>query len=88
VTVKTLVSGLVALGAAIGALGTIAGTAKAYLDRHYTSAAIFALYTHDDSLRHQYAQRERARTAQVIDSIEKAHQHAPRERIVQAGNPR
>ena len=87
-TVKQLVSGLVALGAAVGALGTIAGQAKAYLDRHYVAVPVFALYTHDDTLRHQYAQRERARTQQIIDSIEKAHQHPERGRVMQAGNNR
>jgi hypothetical protein len=85
---KTSMTWLVAIGAAIGALGTIGGTVKAYLDRHYTSAATFALYVHDDSLRHQYAQRERARTAQVIDSIEQAHQPHGAGRVLQAGDPR
>lgn len=87
-SLKTGVTWLVAIGAAIGALGTIGGTVKAYLDRHYTARETFALYVHDDSLRHQYAQRDRAHTAQVIDSIEKAHQKPERGRVLQAGNPR
>jgi hypothetical protein len=87
-TLKSSMTWLVAIGAAIGALGTIAGTAKAYLDRHYVPSPTFALYVHDDSLRHQFAQRDRTHTAFLIDSIEKAHQHPRGDRVLQAGDPR
>jgi hypothetical protein len=87
-TLKSSMTWLVAIGAAIGALGTIAGTAKAYLDRHYVASPTFALYVHDDSLRHQFAQRDRTHTAFLIDSIEKAHQKPERGRVLQAGEPR
>jgi hypothetical protein len=86
-TVKTLVSALVATAAAIGAIGTITGTAKAYLDRHYVATPVFALYVHDDSLRHTYAERQRAIVRATIDSIERAHQHQTG-RVILAGDPR
>jgi hypothetical protein len=87
-TVRTLLVTIGAVGGAFAAVATTAGYAKAYLDSHYVPAPVFALYTHDDTLRHQYAQRERARTQQVIDSIERAHQLGGHGRVLQAGDPR
>ncbi len=84
-TVKTLVQGLVAVGAAIGAIGTMANTAKAYLDHHYVPVSVYALYVHDDSLRHTYAERQRQIVRQTIDSIERAHQAHGERQVMQAG---
>jgi hypothetical protein len=65
----------------------MAGYARAYFDDRYVAAPTFRLYVHDDSLRHQFAQRDRAHTAFLIDSIERAHQHGTG-RVILAGDPR
>ncbi|HEV8448596.1 MAG TPA: hypothetical protein VGQ44_17320 [Gemmatimonadaceae bacterium] len=87
-TVRTLLVTIGAVGGAFASIATVTGYARSYLDGRYVAAPVFALYVHDDSLRHVFAQRERARTAQVIDSIEKAHQRPEGGRVLQAGNPR
>lgn len=73
---------------ALAALATVAGYGKSYLDAHYVARSAFERFTHDDTLRHQFADRVRVRTAFLIDSIEQAHQPHGTGRVLQAGEPR
>jgi signal-transduction protein with cAMP-binding, CBS, and nucleotidyltransferase domain len=80
-----------AVGTICGAIVTSASVLKIgrdYFDARCASRPAFERFTHDDTLRHQYAEKQRARQNFVIDSIERAHQRPARGRVLQAGEPR